>query len=103
MSRQNNKIGKGMHFEQLTKKEQEPINPLVPIIESMFSHELHETSWRKYTVEKTIQLLQKQMESTGIELTERHYLLLKKQLNKCKNMEACLQVLTNTILGQMEV
>ena len=74
---------------------------MTPIIEDMFSHELHENFWRKYTTEKVIDLLKEKMKEKDIKLTDKHYLLLK-ELKVCKNMEECLQVLTNNMLGQID-
>jgi hypothetical protein len=95
-------FGNGMHIENYGMKDHDPVNPLIPIIEDMFSHELHESSWKNYTVEKTIDLLKKKMKEKGLALTERHYVLLRKKLGKCTKMEQCLVVLTNNMLGQVE-
>jgi hypothetical protein len=83
------------------KKEEDPLNPLIPIIEDMFSNELHESQWRRYTVEKTIELLKEKMKNKDIKFTERHYLLLKRRIDRCKKMEDCLKILTDTILGEL--
>jgi hypothetical protein len=97
-----NRVSNGMHLETYGLGEHEPVNPLIPIIEEMFSNELHEHSWKKYTVEKVLELIKTKMKERGLNQSERHFLLLKKQLTKCKKMEECLEILTNNMLGRMD-
>ena len=95
-------MNEGMHLEKYGLGESDPINPLIPLIEEMFSNELHEHSWKKYTVEKTTELLKSKMKEKGISFTDRHYVLLKRKISKCKNMVDCLTILTEAAYGKIE-
>ena len=77
----------------------ESVNPLIPIIEDMFSHELHESNWKNFTISSTIDLLKTKMLEKEIKITDRHFLLLNRKLKKCKNIKECLQILTDCMLG----
>jgi hypothetical protein len=91
----------GMHIEKYGLGKPEPVNPVSPIVESLFKNELHDHAWKAYTKDKLIELIKAKVKENGLKLTERHYMLLKRKLDRCKNMEACLTVLTDFAFGKV--
>lgn len=94
-------MNSGMHIEKFGLGTPEPINPLISIIESLFSNELHNHSWKSYTKDKLIELIKTKVKEKGFKLTDRHYVSLKRKLDRCKKMEECLVVLTDTAFGKI--
>ena len=90
----------GMHLEKYGLGEPESVNPLLSIIEDLFSHELHEHAWKTYTKDTLIGLIKTKVREKGFKLTDRHYVSLKRKLDRCKKMEECLTVLTDTAFGK---
>lgn len=78
----------------------EPVDPLIPIIESLFSGAFHESSWHKYTLEEAIELFKSQVKAKGIKSTEKHYQSLKRKMKKCKTTVDFLMMLNEAMFGE---
>jgi hypothetical protein len=88
------------NMEKLGLGEHEPINPLVPIIENLFSHEFHESSWHKYTLDQAIELFKSKAKEKEIKATERHYQSFKRKMKRCKTTVDFLMLLNETLFGE---
>lgn len=88
------------NMEKLGLGEHEPVNPLISIIENLFSNEFHESSWHKYTLDQAIELLKSKVKEKNIKATERHYQSLKRKMKRCKTMPDLLILLTETLFGE---
>jgi hypothetical protein len=87
----------GMQIEFLKAPVEEPINPLVPIIETLMSNVLGGSMWRKYSVADVQSHITSLMAIHSIPKTDKHYILLERKLNRCTNMEQCLTILEEVL------
>ncbi len=88
------------NMEKLGLGEHEPINPLIPIIENLFSEEFHESNWHKYTLDQAIELFKSKVKEKEIKATERHYQSIKRKMKRCKTTVDFLMLLNETLFGE---
>ena len=68
------------------------------ILEDVFKHEFSGSSWRKYTVQEAVALLESKIQEKGP--PQSSSLLLLRKAKTCKTMPELLQVCTNFLLGE---
>ena len=86
----------GMHTESLEPPKPPSANPMVPIIEELFSTVLSGDHWRQFTMvtpDSFILMVQDKAKERGLSPTERHLSVLIRKLTKCDTTRKCLEVL----------
>lgn len=77
------------------------MNPIIKPLQDILSNEFGGTSWRKYTKEKLITMIDDKVASYGVDiLTERHYTIFRKRLVECGTHLAVFNILADEIFGQ---
>lgn len=94
MNKENNN---GMHIEILKPDKPVEANPMVSIVENLLSTTLSGHAWKKFTPSNIIELIDTAAKEKGIQESEKHYLLLKRKLTKCTNIEKCLEALSKSL------
>lgn len=87
----------GMHIERLVPEKPYVANPVKPVVETLMSQHLCGHEWKKYTAGTALSLFHSLCSQSGIPETERHYLLLDRELRRCISIEDFLGIIEETL------
>ena len=92
--------------EDLLKEQREEtiefFTPASKVVRELFSNELSAHKWVKYSLKEIVSLIDTKIEELKLTPNEKHILLLKKAVAKCKTKEAILMKMETFLLGESQ-